>query len=213
VSLGASQTPETAPSLLRRFFLLFGATPYRHWEMMHLRMCLWSLFIGYLGWRFTWWTPERWGLILFFLEMICIILLLRVQRPRVRGGGRYRIGANRGGDNTHFWLPNRLANSFSFSSDGPKLRGRRPTNNLLKNWPNLDKNATPFTFLSNHIEAQPLTLRATPSGDPSAGPFGRRTVCHHHLLGHGQFPPNSLNYAMGAFALLQERQEQAAVLF
>ena len=65
-SPGSSQAAEIESSLLRRFFLLFGTTPYRRWEITHLRMCLWSLFIGYLGWRFTLWTPERWGLILFF---------------------------------------------------------------------------------------------------------------------------------------------------
>ena len=74
-SPGTSETPGTESSLLRRFFLLFGATPYRRWEITHLRMCLWCLFIGYLGWRFTLWTPERWGLILFFLELVGIVLL------------------------------------------------------------------------------------------------------------------------------------------
>jgi serine/threonine protein kinase len=75
-SAGAFEKPESAPSLLRRFFLLFGTNPYRRWEVTQLRMCVWSLFIGYLGWRFTLWTPERWGLILFLLEMVCIVLLL-----------------------------------------------------------------------------------------------------------------------------------------
>lgn len=72
---GTSQVPQTQRSLLGRFFLLFGTTAYRRWEIMHLRMCLWSLFIGYLGWRFTLWTPERWGLILFCIELAFIVLL------------------------------------------------------------------------------------------------------------------------------------------
>ena len=74
-SAGPGQLPEKERSLLSSFFLLFGRTPYRRWEIAHLRMCLWSLFIGYLGWRFTLWTPQRWGLILFFLELVCIVLL------------------------------------------------------------------------------------------------------------------------------------------
>jgi len=74
-SPGFSQAAEIESSRLRRLFLLFGTTPYRRWEITQARMCLWSLVIGYLGWRFTWWTPERWGLILFFLELICIVLL------------------------------------------------------------------------------------------------------------------------------------------
>lgn len=67
---------EVEPSLFGRFFLLFGATPYRRWEMMHLRMCLWCLFLAYLGWRFRVWTPNRWGFTLFFIELACIAVLL-----------------------------------------------------------------------------------------------------------------------------------------
>ena len=74
-SPGSSQAVEIESSRLRRFFLFFGTTPYRRWEITQARMCLWSLVIGYLGWRFTLWTPERWGLILFFLELVCIVLL------------------------------------------------------------------------------------------------------------------------------------------
>lgn len=73
---GASQSPEIEPSLFRRFFLLFGATPYRRWEIMHLRMCLWCLFLSYLGWRFRAWTPDSWGFILLAIELACIALLL-----------------------------------------------------------------------------------------------------------------------------------------
>ena len=75
-SQGFSCTPETQVSVLRPFFLLFGTTPYRRWEIAHVRMCLWSLFSGYFGWRFKVWTPEKWGSILFFLELVCIVLLL-----------------------------------------------------------------------------------------------------------------------------------------
>ncbi len=74
-SPGSSQAVEIESSRLRRFFLFFGTTPYRRWEITQARMCLWSLVIGYLGWRFTLWTPGRWGLILFFLELVCIVLL------------------------------------------------------------------------------------------------------------------------------------------
>ena len=74
-SPGTSQAPEGESSLLQRYFLLFGRTPYRRWEITHLRMCVWSLCMGYLGWRFTLWTPERWALILFFFELVCIVML------------------------------------------------------------------------------------------------------------------------------------------
>jgi len=69
-----------ACSLLWRYSLnhqasRLSSTPYRRWEIAHLRISLWSLFIGYLGWRFTLWTPGRWASILFFLELVCIVLL------------------------------------------------------------------------------------------------------------------------------------------
>jgi hypothetical protein len=70
-----SPAPEIEPSLFRRFFLLFGATPYRRWEVAHVRICLWSLFLCYLGWRFREWSPDTWGLILFLLELVSIALL------------------------------------------------------------------------------------------------------------------------------------------
>jgi hypothetical protein len=71
-----TQIREFEPSLFHRFFLLFGATPYRRWEIMHLRMILWCLLLGYLGWRFMACAPNKWGSVLFFLELACIGLLL-----------------------------------------------------------------------------------------------------------------------------------------
>lgn len=70
------QAPKIEPSLLRRFFLLFGATPYRRWEIMHLRMILWGLLLAYLGWRFMACNSDMWGLVLFLLELSCIATLL-----------------------------------------------------------------------------------------------------------------------------------------
>lgn len=70
------QTLKIEPSLLRGFFLLFGATPYRRWEIMHLRMILWGLLLAYLGWRFMACSSDMWGLVLFLLELSCIATLL-----------------------------------------------------------------------------------------------------------------------------------------
>jgi predicted Ser/Thr protein kinase len=67
---------EIEPSLLQRFFKLFGKTPYRRWEIMHLRMILWCLLLAYLGWRFMASAPDKWGFALFFLEIACIALLI-----------------------------------------------------------------------------------------------------------------------------------------
>jgi serine/threonine protein kinase len=72
----AIQAREVEPSLLSRFFSLFGATPYRRWEVMHLRMLVWCLLLAYLGWRFLACAPQKWGSALFFLELACIAFLL-----------------------------------------------------------------------------------------------------------------------------------------
>jgi serine/threonine protein kinase len=71
-----TQAQELEPSLFRRFALLFGATPYRRWEIMHLRMILWCLLLAYLGWRFMACVPDKWGSVLFFLELAFIGLLV-----------------------------------------------------------------------------------------------------------------------------------------
>ena len=77
---------EVEPSLFGRFFLLFGATPYRRWEIMHLRMCLWSSFLVYLGWRFRVWTPNKWGFTVFAIELACVaVLLVLVSLPLYTG--------------------------------------------------------------------------------------------------------------------------------
>jgi DNA-binding winged helix-turn-helix (wHTH) protein len=86
VELKAASVPDTAPasvetsgvepSLFRNFFLLFGTTPYRRWEIMHLRMALWCLLLAYLGLRFMAYTSDVWGLVLFYLELSCIATLL-----------------------------------------------------------------------------------------------------------------------------------------
>jgi len=76
LSWGAKDTSKFEASLFHRFFLLFGATPYRRWEIMHLRMILWCLLLAYLGWRFMSCAPDKWGFVLFFLELACIGLLV-----------------------------------------------------------------------------------------------------------------------------------------
>jgi len=79
MSPGPSQAPEIESSLLQRFSFLFffGAeSPYRRWEVLHLGMILWWFVLpGYLGSRFWAVTAYKWGWILFFLEMACILLL------------------------------------------------------------------------------------------------------------------------------------------
>lgn len=75
-SPGPSHSPETELSLVRRFFFLFGESPYRRWETMHLGMIVWFLLLGYLGSRFWAVTAHKWGWIPFLLELACIALLV-----------------------------------------------------------------------------------------------------------------------------------------
>ena len=74
-SPGPSQAPKIESSLFRPFFFLFGESPYRRWEVMHLGMIPCFVLLGYLGSRFWAVTAYKWGWILFFLEMACIVLL------------------------------------------------------------------------------------------------------------------------------------------
>jgi len=64
------------PSTMRRFFLLFGATPHRRWEVMQIRLSLWCFLMAALGWRFMTWTPNRWGIVLFLLQIACTSVIL-----------------------------------------------------------------------------------------------------------------------------------------
>ncbi len=70
------QPPEIEPSFFHRFFLLFGDTPFRRWEIAHARMAIWCVLLGCLGWRFMLSAPDRWGPRLFFLQLACIGFLL-----------------------------------------------------------------------------------------------------------------------------------------
>jgi predicted Ser/Thr protein kinase len=70
-----TQVPASAPSPLRRFFLLFGATPQHRWEVMHLRMFLWCMLLAYLGWRFAASARDRSGFILFLVQLACILFI------------------------------------------------------------------------------------------------------------------------------------------
>lgn len=76
--------PEGA-SGFHRFFRLFGATPYKQWEMMQIRILLWCVLVAALGGLSSGKTEARWGLwasiaelILAGLLMICATFLLYV---------------------------------------------------------------------------------------------------------------------------------------
>ena len=70
-----ADVPATAPGPLHRFFLLFGDTPQRRWQIMYLRMFLWCLLLSYLGWRFAGSAVGRWGFILFLFQLACVLLI------------------------------------------------------------------------------------------------------------------------------------------
>jgi len=70
------ETGESRPRLFHRFFLLFGATPYRRWEVMQVRLLLWCILLGCLGWKFMAGAPHTWGLALFLLQLTCTTPIL-----------------------------------------------------------------------------------------------------------------------------------------
>ena len=91
-------------SLFRRLFSFLGETPYRRWEIGQVRLCWYCLFLIYLGWRFRTWTPGPWGLVLFFSELACIILLLFLSSLLLYTGAFNRIGLSREVRRTTPWI-------------------------------------------------------------------------------------------------------------
>lgn len=68
--LGAAK-PEEPPALVRRLFGSSGPKPYRLWEILHIKICLRSVALLYLAWRFTKVTSGTWSLALFFAILFC----------------------------------------------------------------------------------------------------------------------------------------------
>jgi hypothetical protein len=65
-------------SMFASFFSLFGRTPYRRWEMVHVRMFVWALLLGSLGWVFVARAANRWDWTMFLAEIACIAALLAI---------------------------------------------------------------------------------------------------------------------------------------
>src|SRR5208283_1882296 len=48
----------------------------RHgWELLHVRLCIWCIFLAYVAWRFRLVTPGTVGLAMFFVALICTTAL------------------------------------------------------------------------------------------------------------------------------------------
>ncbi len=62
--------------VLNQFFLLFGTTPYKRWAVMQIRILIWCVLIGALGYMFSTRISGKWGVTLFLVELICIALLM-----------------------------------------------------------------------------------------------------------------------------------------
>ena len=56
---------------MRKLFGAAGAKPYRLWEILHIKICLRSVLLVYLGWRFKNVTSGTWSLSLFFSSLFC----------------------------------------------------------------------------------------------------------------------------------------------
>jgi len=98
------QLPEIDPSIFRRFFLLFGETPYRRWEIVHARMAVWCVLLGCLGWRFMLSVPHRWGTKLFLLQLACIGFLLLLLGFLLYTGASNFSGLSREVHRMAFWI-------------------------------------------------------------------------------------------------------------
>jgi hypothetical protein len=63
--------PEEPPALVRKLFGSAGLKPYRLWEILHIKICLRSVLLVYLAWRFKNVTSGTWSLALFFAILFC----------------------------------------------------------------------------------------------------------------------------------------------
>jgi serine/threonine protein kinase len=63
--------PEEPPALVRKLFGSAGPKPYRLWEILHIKICLRSVLLVYLAWRFKNVTSGTWSLSLFFAILFC----------------------------------------------------------------------------------------------------------------------------------------------
>ena len=98
------QSREREASIFRRLFSFLGETPYRRWEIGQMRLWWYCLFLMYLGWRFRTWTPGPWGLVLFFFQLACVILLLFLSGLLLYTGAFNRIGLSREVRKTAPWI-------------------------------------------------------------------------------------------------------------
>jgi serine/threonine protein kinase len=71
----ASKRGANDASLFGRMFAFVGSSPYRLWEITHIRILIWCVLLAYCGWRFSVATPGAWGLTLFFLQLLCTTTL------------------------------------------------------------------------------------------------------------------------------------------
>ena len=63
--------PEEPPALVRKLFGSASLKPYRLWEILHIKICLRSVLLVYLAWRFKNVTSGTWSLALFFAILFC----------------------------------------------------------------------------------------------------------------------------------------------
>jgi hypothetical protein len=68
---GCASQPERRQSLIRKLLGSAGANPYRLWEILHIKMCIRSVLLVYLAWRFRLVTSGTVSLALFFAEFFC----------------------------------------------------------------------------------------------------------------------------------------------
>jgi len=63
----------SSPSLFGRIFAMAAGTPFRTWEVLHIRMCLKSAFLVLLAWFFRLDYGDPVGLVLFLGTLACCV--------------------------------------------------------------------------------------------------------------------------------------------
>jgi hypothetical protein len=69
-----SAQPEGQQMLMRKFLGRLANNPYRLWEILHIKVCIRSVLLIYLAWRFRSATTGTLSVGLFFAESICCII-------------------------------------------------------------------------------------------------------------------------------------------
>jgi hypothetical protein len=81
-----------------------GDSPFRRWEILHIRICLKSVLLGILTWKFWTSVPESWGVILALAEMVATTCVYALSAVLLYTGATDPDGLNREMQRLGPWL-------------------------------------------------------------------------------------------------------------